>query len=219
MDSTKQDVERILKQVQETLRTAQYGYEDFVGDDVTKRMSGLRNFIVFGRSVTYALQNLKTPLGDLFNKWYAVQQAEMSANPVCKHMNTMRNEILKEGKLGVETYTKLQGSVPQLGDLPPGPPGATSFFAGDELGGSGWLVPQPDGSIAKYYTKLDLGNVEVGQVFTNANNVVDVEGKPMTVQAACKAYLDILERVTHAAAEEFLGRAQSKGKRHLWIVR
>ena len=31
----------------------------------------------------------------------------------------------------------------------PQPPGATSFFIGDELGGTGWEVPQPDGSTEK----------------------------------------------------------------------
>jgi len=36
----------------------------------------------------------------------------------------------------------------------PQPPGATSFFIGDELGGTGWEVSQPDGSTEKYYIDL-----------------------------------------------------------------
>ena len=96
------DIQSIIIKAEETLQTAKFGYEDL--KDKRRRMSGLRNLIVFGRSVTFVLQNLKTPVGaETFDRWYKPIQEKLKSDVVMKYFVTLRNEILKQGKLPVST--------------------------------------------------------------------------------------------------------------------
>jgi hypothetical protein len=81
---TKSEAEAILRRAEETLATARHGLDDLTGPSRTRRMTGLRNLIVFGRSVTWVLQNLKTPLGARFEQWYEARQAEMKSDALRK---------------------------------------------------------------------------------------------------------------------------------------
>ena len=104
----------IIRSAEETLKTAEQGLEDLIKGPPERKLSGLRNLIVFGRAVTNILQNLRSIESD-FDAWY-------------------------------ERY-RIPEDLTRFG---PPPPNAKGFFIGDNLGGSGWEVKLPDGSIEKY---------------------------------------------------------------------
>jgi len=60
-------------------------------------MSGLRNLVVFGRSVTFVLQNLRHSVGrEEFDAWYEPLQAKMREDELLRYLTTLGNAILKE---------------------------------------------------------------------------------------------------------------------------
>lgn len=213
-------IDAILKQVRDTLETAKQGYADYVGYDGSRKLAGLRNFVVFGRSVSFALQNLRTPCGDRFDQWYAPRREAMSKDPVCKHMNTVRNEILKEGKLSVGMKAEVkQFDFNMLSKLPQ-PPGATGFFIGDRAGGSGWTVPAADGSEQKFYVDMPVSVADVSHYFTDLDKIAGDSGSAISVQNASKHYLLILEQLVTEAEVEYgaAGTAVRKAP-HLRVVK
>ena len=73
----------ILRDVEENLRTAELGYRLLTMGKPPLKLPGLRNIVVFGRTVTWTLQNLRsTEKG--FDAWYAKYQKEMSEDPYVK---------------------------------------------------------------------------------------------------------------------------------------
>ena len=60
MTDKEAEIEAVLNRVEETLQTAMHGLDDLLAVQCDRRMSGLRNLIVFGRSVTFVLQNLRS---------------------------------------------------------------------------------------------------------------------------------------------------------------
>ena len=74
---------------------------------MTRRFTGLRNLIVFGRSVTFVLQNLRTVVGkERFDLWYEPHQESMKQDVVMKYFVKLRNELEKQGLLPVSTSTR-----------------------------------------------------------------------------------------------------------------
>ncbi len=152
------DIDAILRDAFETLQTAEWGLADVLGADPRRRMPGLRNLIVFGRAVTNVVQNIRSAVGgDHFDAWYSPLQDEMRQDELLRYFYQRRSEILKEGSVGQVT-TSMHISQLNTSELQPlmqnPPPGAKGFFIGDQLGGSGWEVELPDGSITKYYVAL-----------------------------------------------------------------
>lgn len=62
--------------------------------------------IVFGRSVTFALQKEFSGVPD-FKLWYAQKQAEMASDSLFKFLLEKRNYILKEGPIAVPKTTSI----------------------------------------------------------------------------------------------------------------
>lgn len=120
-------------------------------------MTGLWNVAVFGRSVTFVLQTLRSAVGgETFDRWYLPQVEKMQSDALFVYFRDLRNEILKEG--GPAATASIYIEHLELDDLQSlmanPPPGATEFFVGDSLGGSGWVVAMPDGSTEKFYVRL-----------------------------------------------------------------
>ena len=152
----------ILKSLQDTLNTAEFGYETFTNGSPPQKMVGLRNLVVFGRAVTNVLQNLSN-IEPEFDDWYGKYQDEMKADELMKYFYKLRSEILKEGKLdvGVGVHIKHLSLPNDMSRFGRPPPNAKSFFIGDRLGGTGWVVQLADGSTENYYVDLpsDIGSV------------------------------------------------------------
>jgi len=92
-----------------------------------------------------------------------------------------------------------------LATIGPAPPGATSFFIGDQLGGSGWEIKLPDGSTGKYYVDLPTDLVSASLHFPNPPKTH--RGKDIndsSVERLCRLYLDYLVVLVTNAKREFL---------------
>jgi hypothetical protein len=64
-------LEDVLIELNTSSEMARLGLEDFLrGDRPKRRAAGLRNVIVWGRSVTFVLQNIRTFKRDTFDSWY-----------------------------------------------------------------------------------------------------------------------------------------------------
>ncbi|QGX40552.1 hypothetical protein [Permianibacter aggregans] len=212
-----ESIQEVIRRAEEILQTAWHGYEDLVGNNKGRRFTGLRNLIVFGRSVSFVIQNLRTPVGDKrFDTWYEKKQGEMKSDPIMKYFVSVRNEILKEGKLGISTAAHIHHfSSEVMRKLGTPPPGANSFFIGDQFGGSGWEIEMPDGATEKYYVELPASVAEVKQQFIDLPVPEDDELKSKSVEELSKYYLEKVELLLDDARSEFLGEPAKKlaGKR------
>lgn len=200
--------EEIIKRAEETIKTARHGYEDLTGSDRSRRYTGLRNLIVFGRSVTFVLQNLKSSVGEeKFSAWYDPHQDQLKADPVMKYFVTLRNELEKQGKLPVSSSVHIHEFSTETLSKYPRPPGAKGFFIGDQMGGSGWEIELPDGSTEKYYIVLPKSVAEVKQIFNEFPLPDDHDFKQKSIEELSDHFLSTLERILDSARLHFLNQS------------
>jgi len=205
------EIKAIIQKAEETYQTARFGYEDLTSGNRSRRFSGLRNLIVFGRSVTFVLQNLKTPVGEEnFSTWYTPLQEEMKSDVLMKYFVTLRNEILKQGKLPVSMSMTVNFSSNDISKLGTPPPGAKGFFMGDQTGGSGWVIELADGTEEHYYVNIPESMAKIQQHFSELPVPDDDELKKKPIEELCKYYLDKLEVLIDSAKKEFLGEETKK---------
>jgi hypothetical protein len=195
----------ILRSLQETMDTAEYGYKMLVNRKPPERLIGLRNLVVFGKAVTNVLQNLRSTEPD-FDGWYEKYKVEMQSNPLMNYFNALRSEILKEGqlKVGVNANIKKMYLPTDLQRFGPPPPNAKGLFIGDKLGGTGWEIQLPDGSIEKYYVDMpsDIGSVS----FKFPNPPKSHMGRRIrsnSVQSLSRHYLNYLQQMVKDAQTRF----------------
>jgi hypothetical protein len=154
----KATVEQILAKAADMLNMTEQALEDLNGSDPRRRLPGLRNIAVWGRSITNVVEKLKTPLGDeTFSGWYTPYREEMEGDELLKYFYQWRSKILKEGETPATTTTSYIGYLDSAGIArlnQNAPPGTTATFIGDQLGGSGWIVSLPDGTEEKVYFEL-----------------------------------------------------------------
>jgi hypothetical protein len=203
-------VASVLDDAAQTLQTAEWGLADLTGVDPRRRMSGLRNLVVFGRAVTNVLQNLRTVVGvQGFNEWYEPWQEKMRKDELLRYFYQLRTEILKEGVL--QTATSVHIANLNTRDLLPAMqnplPGAKGFFIGDQLNGSGWEVELPDGSITKYYVMLPDGvQSQITMRFHFANAPRAHGGQPLqdsSVEQLAQLYITYLQNLLAEARAQF----------------
>jgi hypothetical protein len=166
--------------------------------------------------VTFVIQNLKTPVGsDRFDAWYGPIQKKLQADVLMKYFVTLRNEILKQGKLPISTSASVSFSSGDMAKLGTPPPGASGFFIGDRTGGSGWEIELPNGTKEKYYIELPESMAKVQQHFSELPVPEDDDLKKKSIEELCKYYLNELESVVDGARKAFLGEETQRadGKR------
>lgn len=195
----------IFMRVEETLQTAKLGLEDLIQGPPERKLAGLRNLIVFGRALTNVLQNLRS-IESNFDKWYARYREEMKSDPLMRYFYILRSEILKEGKLEFFARTHIkQLRIPEdIHRLGPPPPNAKGFFFGDKLGGSGWEIQLPDGSIEKLYVQLpyDIGTISLQ--FPNPPEVhLNNKIEDNSIEALSQMYINYLSRLVSLVKKEF----------------
>ncbi|AKR43620.1 hypothetical protein [Methylophilus sp. TWE2] len=211
----KDTAEQVIRRAEEILQTAQHGLDDLKSGNGSKRFSGLQNLLVFGRSVTFVIQNLRSVVED-FDQWYNPIQEELRSDEVMKYFVELRNQILKQGRLQIAMeISSLSLSTNDLQKLGTPPPGTKGFFIGDKFGGSGWTIELPDGSEAKYYVELPRSIAEVKQVFAEVPESARaaIEGK--SVEELGEQYLAKLGEILDSCRKQFLGAPAQKigGKR------
>lgn len=211
MNENKAEVEAVLRRVEDTLQTAQHGLDDLLDTSRNRRMSGLRNLIVFGRSVTFVLQNLRSVVPDEFDRWYEPEQQSLKNDPLMRYFVDARNELEKQGKLSVTTSVHLNSfSTRDIRKFGPPPLGATAFFIGDQLGGTGWEVELSDGVKEKYYVDLPSSVGEVKQLFSNFPVAKAPELQACSVEELSQKFIDRLRALVTTARAHFLRESEPK---------
>ncbi len=210
----------ILRSVEDTLATAEHGLKEFATGPAETKLAGFRNVVVFGRAVTNVLQNLRSNEPGL-DEWYATYREQMKSDPLMRYFYELRSAILKEGTLpGLSTRIHIRRlRVPEdLGRLGLPPPNARGFFVGDSLGGSGWEVELPDGSVEKYYVELpfDIGTVSLHLPEAPRSHLGQEIGDS-SLETLSRLYVNYLRRMVESAEERFKPR-QEPERPPVWPV-
>jgi hypothetical protein len=155
--------------------------------------------------VTFVLQNLRNTEPE-FDKWYSEYAQEMKSDPLLTYFKELRNILEKEGNLELSTRIHLKKFVfsRDLYRFGPPPANAKSMFIGDSLGGAGWEVELPDGSIEKYYVNLpsDLGEVAL-HFPQGPKSHLGKEVPNESIEVLSGLYLNYLENLVKQAQQEF----------------
>ena len=87
---------QVLTRATTHLRMVKQGLRDMEDPDQDRVVLGFFGITVFGRSVTSALQNLRTFDKQAFDEWYEPWKQEMKDDPLCRFFYQLRTEILKD---------------------------------------------------------------------------------------------------------------------------
>jgi hypothetical protein len=189
---------RIIESAEELLRSARRHAADYdtQGD---RKITGLYASISSGRSVTWALQNLRSVVDD-FDEWYVPLQEEMRADPLARWFVELRNQIEKRGELQIEAIEGgFQGvSTGTIHAHHTPPEGATASVV-DRYGRFYWIVERPSGIEEHVY----LDNV-VGLRSTMPRIIIKDSPEREDVGVLLRRWLDSLETLVAKARKRFL---------------
>ena len=151
MNLHQKSVSELLESADDLLVNAQSGLNDVLRGSGDRRVPGLWNLMVFGRAFLMLLAQLRRRHPG-FDDWYEQNWRGMMQDPQMRDFEQLRSELLKESRPGgnitglkVRSAGKAYGAPPRF---------ARAFFTGDRLGGTGWEVVLPDGTVQKYYVLL-----------------------------------------------------------------
>lgn len=203
----KRSAEVIIRDAGETLRTARSGLQDFVGPVPARRLSGLRNLLVFGHAVTTILKQLQARTGvRSFDSWYAGEQEMIDPHAVMPFMARLRQSVLAQIEPPGFSSVSPKFRPTEVARLGRAPAGANGFFIGGAELGSGWIIGFADGCEERYYVELpeDLSWSE--ELSATLPVPEDTALRSRCLEELCGEYLAGLERLIAAARREFLGR-------------
>ena len=78
------------------LRMVKQGLRDMRETEQDRILLGFLGVVVFGRSMTLVMQNLRSHDREGFNKWYAPWQAEMKADPLMRYFYELRTTVIHQ---------------------------------------------------------------------------------------------------------------------------
>ena len=78
------------------LRMVAQGLRDMKDADHDRLLFGFLGVVVFGRSMTLVMQNLRTHDRAAFDAWYAPWQQEMQADPLMKYFKALRTKVVHQ---------------------------------------------------------------------------------------------------------------------------
>ena len=78
------------------LRMVAQGLRDMKDADHDRLLFGFLGVVVFGRSMTLVMQNLRTHDRATFDAWYAPWQREMQADPLMKYFSDLRTKVIHQ---------------------------------------------------------------------------------------------------------------------------
>jgi hypothetical protein len=206
------EIERALSRAKQVLETAYFGLRVLRSSNMSERSAGLRNVLVFGRSVTFVIQNLSSIVGsEIFAQWYSPHQETMKRDPLMKYFVEARNNLEKQGRLDVGIAAEFNCSSEDIRKgLGPPPPGAVSAFIGDSTGGSGWEIDVGNGETIKYYVNFPQSFANVKQVFHSMPDTIPDHLQEMAVDELCEMVLGKLTAVLDDAYKVFLSKPKTK---------
>ena len=85
---------RSLSRAGTMLRMVKQGLSDMQETDHDRILFGFLGVVVFGRSMTLVMQNLRTHDEEAFNNWYAPWQKEMKDDPLMRYFYKLRTMVI-----------------------------------------------------------------------------------------------------------------------------
>jgi hypothetical protein len=100
------------------LRMVQQGLRDIRDTDQDRILLGFLGVVVFGRSMSLVMQNLRTHDQDAFDSWYAPWQAEMKDDPLMRYFNDLRTRVIHHDAPAIGILLTGHGeNVPPIGSI------------------------------------------------------------------------------------------------------
>lgn len=193
----------IITDVENTLQTARYGLEDYNREKGPRKFAGLRNLIVFGRSVTLVMQKLRSKVEN-FDEWYAPIQERMSSDTTMRYFVEARNAILKEGTLRTTPHVTASFKSEDIERFGPRPAGAIGIFIGDEYGGSGWTIEIAEGKTEKFYVEIPSDICKSRDFFYDVDKKFKDTIEHTDISTLCNNYIEKLTAIVDECKSEFL---------------
>ena len=78
------------------LRMVQQGLRDMQETDHDRILLGFLGVVVFGRSMTLVMQNLRRHDQEAFDRWYAPWQQEMKGDPLIDYFHNLRTSVIHQ---------------------------------------------------------------------------------------------------------------------------
>lgn len=181
----------ILKEARECLEAARVGLQEARRGPYHLK-AGVRNVAVFGRMSTFQTNNLKGKI-DGFEAWDKQAKAEFFSNPIARAMVEARNSFEKASQNPISSITRINSFGTSDLNSMPRPKNAVSFFVGDRIGGSGWMIKMENGDMIPFYIELppNIGRVDaVVRTAVGSKNVLDASEEYLSM---IQHYLDALE--------------------------
>src|SRR5262245_19636330 len=100
------------------LRMVRQGLRDMQEIDQDRVLFGFLGVVVFGRSMTLVMQNLRTHDRDAFDSWYAPWQEEMRDDQLMRYFYDLRNKVIHQDApaIGITLFGYGE-NVPPIGSI------------------------------------------------------------------------------------------------------
>jgi hypothetical protein len=100
------------------MRMAQQGLRDMQESDHDRILLGFLGIVVFGRSMTFAMQNLRSHDQLAFDSWYARWQLEMKGDPLMRYFNDLRTMVIHHAAPAISILLAGFGeNMPPIGSI------------------------------------------------------------------------------------------------------
>ena len=100
------------------LRMVRQGLRDMQETGEDRILLGFLGVVVFGRSMTLVMQNLRRHDQDAFDSWYAPWQAEMKDDPLMRYFCDLRTMVIHHDAPAIGILLAGQGeNVPPIGSI------------------------------------------------------------------------------------------------------
>jgi hypothetical protein len=203
------DAREVLARAAIALQDAKQALDDYTGTDLNRKATGFRNLTVWTRAIPHILEGLRKIDAGRFDAWFAPYKADWTNEPLIGYFRDLRNDLLKEGRppigspVVIINHASTGDMVRQLGSRPDG---ATGVFVGDELGGIGWEIELPDGTIERLYVTVPEADIHARV------GVIDYPPPPNTFQGrdvksleeALRLYIEYMGGMIASARSAFM---------------
>ena len=193
-------VAALVREAEQTLRTARNGLLDLCGSNESRRLPGLRNLLVFGQAAIDTLWR-----GDGVDQglapWYEQQRQAIESEPLMQHMRQISLLLLARTELPGYTSVSPKFKPTEITRLGRAPAAAKGFFLGDNHLGSGWIIGFGDGREERYFVELP-GMPSVEELATELPAPTDASLK-LPLEELCALYFARLEQLLGEARREF----------------
>lgn len=187
------DVTAVLVDTRRMLMFARAAAADYF-DGRDRKEQGLYTAISSARSVTFALQGLRGRVGG-FDEWYAAALEPLSGE-VGRWFVELRNDIEKKGTVGPSAASVTNINFNTRDIMAAKPPNAISFFGGDRMGRSGWIIRTADGRTDTVYVSLPRSIATVQVVLPDSPGGASMD-------ELLPQYLGLLDQLVTAAEARY----------------